>query len=346
MQGGPVRHATSRLDATGPTPPSGSRVLNPADGAQRNAPTLLDLYERMLTIREAERECGALFAEGSIPGFIHLSDGQEAVSVGVMASLTREDTIASTHRGHGHALAKGLKLEAFFKELMGKADGACKGRGGSMHVADLSVGMLGANGIVGGGIAIAVGSGLAHKLRKRPAIAVSFFGDGALAEGVLHECLNIAALKSVPVLFVCENNGWSEFSPTSTQISFTLEALTAAYGIAYRRVDGHHALEVAGSAAEMIEMVRQEGRPAVLECLTTRIRGHYEGDSQRYRDTKAELRDPIALARDALMAMGVESAALEALSVQVKERVGSAVEAARQSDEPTLQSAADEVYAS
>ena len=165
-----------------------------AHGRNESGPELIGLYRRMVRIREAEKSCGALFAEGVIPGFIHLSDGQEAVSVGVMASLRPDDTIASTHRGHGHALAKGLSLDGFFRELMGKADGACKGRGGSMHVADLSVGMLGANGIVGGGIAIALGSGRAQKLKGGDGIAVSFFGDGALAEGVIHEALNIAAL--------------------------------------------------------------------------------------------------------------------------------------------------------
>lgn len=324
---------------------SATTAIAPHRGPPSERPPLIELYERMLTIREAERACGALFAEGSIPGFIHLSDGQEAVSVGVMASLGPDDTIASTHRGHGHALAKGLGLDSFFRELMGKADGACKGRGGSMHVADLSVGMLGANGIVGGGIAIAVGSGLAHKLRGRPAIAVSFFGDGALAEGVMHECLNIAALKAIPVLFVCENNGWSEFSPTSNQVSFTLEKLAAAYGILYRQIDGHHVTEVAPSAAEIIATVRAEGRPAVLECLTTRIRGHYEGDSQRYRDLKAELRDPIAIARDALLAAGAAESELTARAERISQTVAAAVEAARQSADPTFESAAADVYA-
>ena len=296
-------------------------------------------------IREAERACGALFAEGAIPGFIHLSDGQEAVSVGVMASLDHQDTIASTHRGHGHALAKGLGLEAFFKELMGKADGACKGRGGSMHVADLSVGMLGANGIVGGGVAIAVGSGLAHKLQGQSAIAVCFFGDGALAEGVLHEALNIAALKSAPVLFVCENNGWSEFSPTSTQIRFTLEKLTAAYAIPYRQVDGRDVALVATAAADIIAPMRKGGGPAVLECRTTRIRGHYEGDSQRYRDPDEERLDPLTATFDALLAMGVDEADLQARGARIRQTVATAVEAARQGAEPTLQSAAEEVYA-
>jgi pyruvate dehydrogenase E1 component alpha subunit len=318
----------------------------PGDGAGlRNQPTLLDLYERMLLIREAERHCGALFAEGAIPGFIHLSDGQEATCVGMIAALRPDDTISSTHRGHGHALAKGLSLDAFFRELMGKEDGACRGRGGSMHVADLSVGMLGANGVVGGGIAIAVGSGLAHKLQGKDAVAVSFFGDGAMAEGVLHEAMNIAALKSIPVIFVCENNGWSEFSPTATQVSFTLEKLAAAYGIAYHRIDGHDVGRVAELGATIVDTVRRTGLPAVVECLTTRMRGHYEGDSQRYRDHGQPLVDPIAIAHGALLGMGVEAPALDALADQVRDRVALAVEGARASTEPSFESVLAGVYA-
>jgi pyruvate dehydrogenase E1 component alpha subunit len=299
----------------------------------------------MVRIREAEKSCGALFAEGEIPGFIHLSDGQEAVSVGVMASLRPDDAIASTHRGHGHALAKGLSLDGFFRELMGKADGACKGRGGSMHVADLSVGMLGANGIVGGGIAIALGAGMARKLRGGDGVAVSFFGDGALAQGVLHEALNIAALKAVPVLFVCENNGWSEFSPTSTQVSFTLEKLAAAYAIPYRGLDGTEVEAVSALAAESIAEVRRTRRPMVLEFFTTRVRGHYEGDAQRYRDDPAPPVDPLAVTRGRLAESGVPAATLDALEAAARAEVLAAVEGARASAEPTLESAAAGVYA-
>jgi acetoin:2,6-dichlorophenolindophenol oxidoreductase subunit alpha len=316
-----------------------------ARGRNESGPPLLELYRRMLLIREAEKSCGALFAEGAIPGFIHLSDGQEAVSVGVMASLRPDDTIASTHRGHGHALAKGLSLDAFFRELMGKADGACKGRGGSMHVADLSVGMLGANGIVGGGVAIALGSGMAQKLRGGDGLAISFFGDGALAEGIIHEALNIAALKGVPVLFVCENNGWSEFSPTSTQVSFTLEKLAAAYGIPYHGIDGTEVEAVAALAADAVATVRRERRPIVLEFFTTRVRGHYEGDSQRYRDDPAPPVDPLTVARAALEARGTEATELDAVAEAIRAEVRAAVEAAQLSPEPTLRSAAEEVYA-
>ncbi|WP_256869365.1 thiamine pyrophosphate-dependent dehydrogenase E1 component subunit alpha [Sphingobium lactosutens] len=308
-------------------------------------PELLELYRRMVTIREAEKNCGAMFAAGEIPGFIHLSDGQEAVSVGVMASLRADDTIASTHRGHGHALAKGLHIDAFFRELMGKADGACKGRGGSMHVADLSVGMLGANGIVGGGVAIALGSGLAQKLRGSDGLAVCFFGDGALAEGIVHESLNIAQLKTIPVLFVCENNGWSEFSPTSTQITFTLERLAAAYGIPYYNADGSDVEKVAELTADVVEHVRRHRGPAVLEFATTRIRGHYEGDSQRYRNDTAPPVDPLAIARSLLEERGIDANELAAMETEIQSEIQRAVEAARLSTDPTLETAIQEVYA-
>lgn len=320
-------------------------AATPAHGRNERVPELVELYRRMATIREAERNCGALFAAGEIPGFIHLSDGQEAVSVGVMASLRPDDTIASTHRGHGHALAKGLGLDGFFRELMGKADGACKGRGGSMHVADLSVGMLGANGIVGGGVAIALGSALAQKLSGGDGLAVSFFGDGALAEGIIHESLNIAKLKHIPMLFVCENNGWSEFSPTSTQVTFTLQKLADAYGIPYFGIDGSDVEAVAELAADVVERIRRERGPVVLECSTTRIRGHYEGDSQRYRNDPAPPIDPLAVAKAKLDERGLDAAELESLESEINNIVKQAVEAARLSPDPTIESAFAEVYA-
>jgi pyruvate dehydrogenase E1 component alpha subunit len=214
-----------------------------------------------------------------------------------------------------------------------------------MHVADLSVGMLGANGIVGGGIAIALGSGMAQKLKGGDGIAVSFFGDGALAEGVIHEALNIAALKGVPVLFVCENNGWSEFSPTSTQVAFTLEKLAAAYSIEYHGIDGTKVEPVTALAADAIATVRRERRPIVLEFFTTRVRGHYEGDSQRYRNDPSAPVDPVAITRDLLAERGIGEAELATLDESVRAEVLAAVEAAKASPEPTLESAAAEVYA-
>lgn len=303
------------------------------------------LYRKMLVIRHAEKACARLFAEGAIPGFIHLSIGQEAVSVGLMSVLRDDDTITSTHRGHGHALAKGLSLPSFFGELLERQIGACKGRGGSMHVAELSVGMLGANGIVGGGIAIALGSGLAHQLKGAEAIAVAFFGDGAMAEGALHESLNMASLLSVPVLFACEANGWSEFSPTRTQISFSLDKLAAAYELPFERIDGSDVRVVAATAARVIGQMRKTRKPMVVECVTDRIRGHYEGDSQRYRDDQDRLRDPLIVSRDALQADGVPITLLEALESEVEAEILAAIEPMKTARAASFESALADVYA-
>lgn len=306
------------------------------------------LYRQLLVIRRSEEQLSALFAEGVVPGFIHLSIGQEAVSVGVMSALTGRDTIASTHRGHGHAIAKGLPLEGFFAELLARDEGLCRGRGGSMHVADMSIGMLGANGIVGAGLSIALGSALAHKQLKRSAVAVAFFGDGALAEGLLHECMNMAALWRLPILFVCENNGWGEFLPTSKQLSFALKDLAAAYRIAYHSVDGNDAAAVAEVAGNIVAGIKESGGPAILECQTTRVRGHFEGDAQKYRDA-AELeqlaaRDPIRVTAEQLRRIGFADTALEEIAAEVEREVASALEAARNGREPEFEAAKRDVY--
>lgn len=312
----------------------------------REAP--LALYEQMLTIRRSEEALIDLFANGEVPGFIHLGIGQEAVPVGVMHVLAPADTIASTHRGHGHAIAKGLPLDGFFAELLGKSAGLCKGRGGSMHVADMSVGMLGANGIVGAGSSIALGSALAHKVLKRDSIAVAFFGDGALAEGLLHECMNMASLMKLPILFACENNGWSEFSPTSRQIAFTLKKLAAAHAIPYWSSNGNDVLDVVRNAGEAIASIRSGEGPAVIECMTKRVRGHYEGDAQKYRptteiDALAE-HDPIRIAATQLLELGVSQVALDGSLEKVDARIANAIAAARQSEPAAFEDAVHEVY--
>jgi len=308
---------------------------------------LLGLYRQLLLIRRAEERLSALFADGEVPGFIHLSIGQEACPVGVMSALGPQDTIASTHRGHGHAIAKGLPLRGFFAELLARDEGLCRGRGGSMHVADMQVGMLGANGIVGAGLSIALGSALAHKSLGRSAIAVAFFGDGALAEGLLHECLNLAALWRLPLLFACENNGWSEFQPSDRQISFTLGNLAQAHGIAWASVDGNDVAAVAAQAAQTTGLVRS-GAPAVLECRTTRVRGHFEGDAQKYRDP-AEIdglaeRDPIRITATQLLARGTTQAALDRMREEVEAEIEDAVAAARAGHDPDFAAAARDVY--
>ena len=306
---------------------------------------LLHFYEQLQLIRQCEERLSQLFADGEVPGFIHLSIGQEAVSVGVMSALGSQDTIASTHRGHGHALAKGIPLAGFFAELLARADGVCGGRGGSMHVADMRVGMLGANGIVGAGVPIALGSALAHRNRGTGHIAVSFFGDGALAEGVLHESFNMAALWKLPILFVCEANGWSEFSPSARQIAFDLEAWSASYGVPYAAVDGNDVAAVAEAAGKAIEKVRGGTGPVLLECRTTRVRGHFEGDAQKYRTAEeGNSRDPIAITAEQLRAQGIADSELSAVADEVRARIDAAVASARASGPASFAAAKADVY--
>lgn len=286
-----------------------------------------------------------LFADGEVPGFIHLSIGQEAISVGVMSALGQQDTIASTHRGHGHAIAKGIPLEGFFAELLARADGVCGGRGGSMHVADMRIGMLGANGIVGAGVPIALGSALAHRNRGSGQVAVSFFGDGALAEGVVHESFNMAALWKLPILFVCEANGWSEFSPSSRQIAFDLAAWSASYGIPHVPVDGNDVAAVAQAAEAAVTQLRDGAGPVLLECRTRRVRGHFEGDAQRYRQAdEGDPRDPIVVTGAQLLAQGVTEAELAAVADTVRARIDAAVVSARASGPASFDAARHDVY--
>ncbi len=306
------------------------------------------LYRGMVLIRRAEERLQQLFADGAVPGFLHLSIGQEAVPVGVCSALRITDTVSSNHRGHGHALAKGVSLEGFFAEILGRATGVCKGRGGSMHVADFSVGMLGANGIVGAGLPITTGSALALKMRGEGSLATVFFGDGALAEGLVHECFNLAALWRLPVLFVCENNGWSEFSPSDRQIAASLEKLCAAYGIGHREIDGNDVVAVATVSADLVAAMREDSRPQVLECRTTRVRGHFEGDRQDYRDpaevASLSARDPIVRARAALVAAGIDESVCDAIDAQVADEIETAVDAALAAPEPDVDDLLSDVY--
>ncbi len=329
-----------------PPIPDAADPAAPAGGPSREA--LLALYRKLLTVRRAEERLGTLFSDGEVPGFIHLSIGQEAVSVGIMSALGDADTIASTHRGHGHAIAKGMPLEGFFSELLARDEGLCRGRGGSMHVADMSVGMLGANGIVGAGLSIALGSALAHKTLGRDACAVAFFGDGALAEGLVHECMNLAALWKLPLLFVCENNGWGEFLPTSKQLSFRLADLAATYGIAHRLVDGNDVVAVAAAAEAVVPGIRAGSGPAVLECMTTRVRGHFEGDAQKYRDPDEiealAARDPLRISAERLAGMGSNDADLSLAAEEVEAAVETALTVARSGRAPDFAAALADVY--
>ncbi|MEM7541614.1 MAG: thiamine pyrophosphate-dependent dehydrogenase E1 component subunit alpha [Pseudomonadota bacterium] len=310
---------------------------------------LLECYREMLRIRRVEERLSQLFADREIPGFIHLSIGQESVPVGVARHLTAADTIAVTHRGHGHALAKGMALPKFFAEMMGRDAGICAGRGGSMHIADASVGMLGANGIVAGGMSIATGSALAHKMDGQGNIAIGCFGDGALAEGIFHECLNLASLWSLPILFVCENNGWGEFSKTDQQFRGDLSGLATAFACRYAFADGTNVLSVVEVADKLIAGVRNNTKPAILECRVERFHGHFEGDPQKYRAEeelkKLEANDPLAIAKKALLANGIGEDTLEALVPELDEEIESAVGFANEASPPAFSDASADVYA-
>ena len=316
-----------------------------SNSAATLAERLTPLYRTMSLIRQVETALTRLFANGEVPGFIHLSIGQEAVATGIASALQAQDSLATTHRGHGHVLARGMEVTGFMKEIMGREGGLCKGRGGSMHVADLSLGILGANGIVGAGIPIALGSAMAHKIRKTGGVAVAFFGDGAMAEGVLHETMNMASLWKSPLLMVCENNGWSEFSPTSRQFTASLQKLAEAFGIGYAQVDGNDVIAVADAAAAAAEQLRAGKGPFVLECVTHRVRGHFEGDAQKYRDAgeleSVHEHDPLTSARKTLQAAGVDSSAIDA---EIAAQVEAAIDAARADALPTIESAIQDVY--
>src|SRR5579872_3143276 len=229
---------------------------------------LIEMHRRMLLIRRFEERVAALYRDGEVPGFVHLSIGQEAAAVGACWPLRPTDVITSTHRGHGHCLAKGLDPRGMFAELMGRDTGTNRGRGGSMHIADPRVGIFGANGIVAAGLPIAAGAATAAQLRGDGTVAVAFFGDGAVAQGAFHEAVNLAAVWTLPVVFFCENNGYAEFSPVATQHGGTLERRAAGYGVRHVGVDGNDVVATAGTMAEVVAGVRRGEGPVVVEATT------------------------------------------------------------------------------
>src|SRR5262249_10779839 len=262
---------------------------------------LLDAYRTMRTVRVFEQTLNELSQAGRVPGFLHLYAGEEAVAAGVSAHLGPHDYVASTHRGHGHAIAKGVDLNAMMAEIFGKRTGVCKGKGGSMHIADTGRGMLGANGIVAGGIPLACGAALSAKVRKTGGVAVSFFGDGATNEGSFHESLNLAAIYRLPAVFVIENNGYGEATPVEFHVAVKDLAVRAqAYGMPGVVADGMDFLDVFTKAGDAVSRARRGEGPTLLECKTYRYFGHYVGDPLTYRtkdegERIRETRDPLAL---------------------------------------------------
>ncbi|WP_329552044.1 alpha-ketoacid dehydrogenase subunit alpha/beta [Streptomyces sp. NBC_00696] len=305
---------------------------------------LLEMYRRMRRIRRFEERASDLYKATEIPGFLHLSIGQEASAVGACWPLGPRDGITSTHRGHGHVLAKGLDSASMMAELMGKEAGTCHGRGGSMHIADPGLGIYGANGIVGAGLPIAAGVATAAKLRAAGDVVVAFFGDGAVAQGMFHEAVNLAAVWDLPVVFLCENNHYSEFSPEAEQHRAPLSARAAGYGIEYRHVDGNDVSAVAQTMTGIVARLRAGGGPVLLEAETYRWHGHYEGDPERYRPAEevaaAKERDPLLVARRQL-----DAAAADAVDEEIDKEIEAAIDWARSLPEPAPETLHDYVSA-
>src|ERR1700761_8965305 len=296
---------------------------------------LMRLYEQMLLIRRTEERLRDENTAGNLPGAVHLSIAEEAIATGVCANLRPTDMITSTHRGHGHYLAKGGDLNAMLAEIWAKSTGICKGMGGSMHVADFSKGILGANGIVGAGFAIATGAAYSAMLANEGRIVVDFFGDGSANQGTLMECLNIAALWQLPLVFVCENNTFSEFSPAKTVTAGVISDRARAFGIPTEVIDGNEVKAVWRAAKTAVERARSGGGPSFIEAHTYRIQGHLEAEDlmlggQRYRQSDEieawKLKGPIEVTRKELQAGGPAAVAqLEEIEKRVMAKVDAAV---------------------
>jgi acetoin:2,6-dichlorophenolindophenol oxidoreductase subunit alpha len=295
---------------------------------------LIGLYFQMVLIRQFELRAIDERRQGLIPGFIHPYIGEEACAVGMCAALNRDDVITSTHRGHGHLLAKGGDVKYMMAELAAREPGYCRGKGGSLHMTDFDLGILGANGIVAGGIPMAVGAAHAFKLRKEPRVAVSFFGDGATNEGAFHEALNLAGLWKLPAIFFCENNQYGEGTPQHKQAPVRqLSVRAASYGMPGVTVDGNDVLAVYAAAETAVARARAGEGPTFIEGMTYRYRGHYEGDPQVYRSRDEvlswEQRDPIPRFKKVLIEQGVAEGDLEAAEGEVFATLDIAVRFAR-----------------
>ena len=291
----------------------------------------LNAYRQMLKIRLFEEKTNELYTSAKMPGLAHLYIGEEAIAVGVCEALRQDDYITSTHRGHGHCLAKGAKLDKMFSELLGKVDGYCRGKGGSMHIADQDTGNLGANGIVGGSAGIATGAALSIKMRASDQVAVCFFGDGALGQGLFYESMNMAQLWNLPVIYVCENNLYGEYTPTSKSTSGNLLARAEAFGMDNVEINGQDVRLLYQTVQRLVERARAGEGPTFLLCRTYRFRGHHVGDIDRsYRSREEEEKwqtenDPLKILSDWLVSDKMVE--LDLFS-QIEDEVRAQVEAA------------------
>ncbi|MGI6605200.1 MAG: pyruvate dehydrogenase (acetyl-transferring) E1 component subunit alpha [bacterium] len=312
---------------------------------------LVSMLRMMIRIRKFETRVAELYAQGKIPGFVHLYIGEEAVATGTCANLRTDDFITSTHRGHGHCLAKGGDMKRMMAELFAKRTGYCKGKGGSMHIADVDMGILGANGIVGGGLSIAPGAALSAKIRGTDQVAVCFFGDGASNQTTFHEGINFASVWNLPVVFVCENNLFGMYTAQSRHQRITDVADRAvAYGIPGVVVDGNDVMAVYEAVGEAVKRARAGEGPTLVECKTYRWRGHAEGDPALYRKEEEVLewkaRCPIARFRKHLMDLGMlTEEEADAIELEVDQEVEEAVRFADESPAPAPEEALEDVYA-
>ena len=314
---------------------------------------LLHMYRRMLTIRLFEEQVNDLYTRALMPGLAHLYIGEEAVAVGICEALQRDDYITSTHRGHGHCLAKGATPDRMFAELLGKEAGCCRGKGGSMHIADPASGNLGANAIVGGSAGIATGAALSAKYFGTKQIAVCFFGEGALGQGLLYEVMNMARLWNLPVIYVCENNLYNEYTHFSETTAGDILARPAAFGIPAESVDGQDVRAVYATSRRIVDEVRSGKGPAFLLCNTYRYRGHHVGDVSReyYRAKQEEQRwmaerDPIKLLGEWIVGQKLaDDAQLDGIRSHAKSEIDAAVEFAMKAPYPGADQVQEDVYA-
>lgn len=321
-------------------------------GKELSDTALKEFHHLMVRIRIFEEEAGKLMEVGKIPGALHLYVGQEAIATGVMAHLSAEDQITSTHRGHGHLIAKGGEMGRMFAELFGKATGYCKGKGGSMHISNMDLGMLGANGIVGGGPPLAIGAAFSNKFRKTENVAISFFGDGASNEGSFHEAANMAALYKLPCIFICENNGYGEFTAQANhQAVVDVADRAAGYGMPGVIADGMDVMAVYEAAGEAIARARKGQGPTLLEFKTYRFYDHVgvRGMGLTYR-TDEELerwqkKDPIGLFEEKLLKQGLLTQDLiDAVYEQVRSEVAAGIKFAEESPLPEVSELLEDVY--
>jgi pyruvate dehydrogenase E1 component alpha subunit len=318
---------------------------------QLDADAARELLRTMWRIRQFEERVAQLKRSLLVHGLIHLSIGGEGVAAGVCGQLRDDDGVYSGHRAHGHAIAKGAPMPAVMAELMGRSDGLCRGLGGSMHLVDREHGLLGATGVVGGNLPLALGNALAARVNASDQVTVVFFGDGAVQAGHFNESVNLAALWELPVIFVCENNGFAEFTPRSAHtVVERVSDVVAPYGFARETVDGSDAVAVFVAFGAFLHEARRGRGPMLLECLTHRRRGHYEGDAQQYRDPAAEeewlRRDPIPRMEERARAEGwVDEDAARAIEAEARAAVDEAVEFGRASPFPAPEIAQELVYA-